>query len=86
MVKHLPEWIIRRYAKLWFKFKEEEFTKEQAETILESDRAIAVFLSDLRKAGWIEIKMSQDDARKTIYKLKEPTRTFIEELKELNTK
>lgn len=86
MVKHLPEWIIRRYAKLWFKFKEGEFTKEQAEKVLESDGAIAVFLSDLRKSGWIEIKMAQDDARKTIYKLKEPIRTFMEELKELNTK
>jgi DNA-binding MarR family transcriptional regulator len=84
MIKHLPEWIIRRYAKLWFKFKEKEFTKEQAEKVLGTDNAMAVFLSDLRKAGWMEIKMSQEDARKTIYKLNEPTKTFMEELKELN--
>lgn len=84
MAKHLPEWIIKRYAKLWFRFKEKEFTKEQAEKVLGTDGAIAVFFSDLRKAGWIDMSMSQDDARKTIYKLKEPTSTFIEELKELN--
>lgn len=84
MIKHLPEWIIKRYAKLWFKFKEKDFTKEQVEKVLGVDNATAVFLSDLRKAGWIEIKMSQEDARKTIYKLKEPASTFIEELKELN--
>lgn len=63
MVKHLPEWIIKRYAKLWFKFKEKEFTKEQAEKTLGKDNAMAVFLSDLRKSGWMEIKMSQEDAR-----------------------
>lgn len=34
MIKHLPEWIIKRYAKLWFKFKEKEFTKEQATKII----------------------------------------------------
>ena len=84
MTKHLPEWVIKRYAKLWFKFREEEFTKEQADKVLKEDGAIAVFLSDLRKAGWMKIKMSSEDARKTIYKLKEPTKTFIEELKELN--
>ncbi len=84
MVKHLPEWIVKRYAKLWFKFKENEFTKEQAEKTLGSDNALAVFLSDLRKSGWMEIKISQEDARKTIYKLKEPSKTFLEELKELN--
>jgi len=84
MVKHLPEWVIKRYAKLWFKIKDKEFSKEQADKILENDNAMAVFLSDLRKAGWMEIKMSQEDARKTIYRLKEPTTTFMEELKELN--
>lgn len=84
MTKHLPEWIIKRYAKIWFRFNEKEFTKDDVEKVLGKDNAIAVFLSDLRKAGWIEIKMSQEDARKTIYKLKEPAKTFMEELKELN--
>jgi len=83
MIKHLPEWIMKRYAKLWFKFKEKEFTKEQAEKIIGIDKAIAVFLSYLRKAGWMEMKMSQEDARKTIYQLKDPTKTFLQNLKEM---
>jgi len=84
MIKHLPEWIMKRYAKLWSKFKEKEFTKEQVEKVLPKDKAIAVFLSELRKAGWLEMKMSQKDARKTIYKLINPQEAIIEEIKELN--
>jgi len=30
MIKHLPEWIMKRYAKLWSEFKDKEFTKKQA--------------------------------------------------------
>ena len=74
MTKHLPEWIMRRYARLWNKTKEKEFTKEQAKKIMNDDKALAVFLSELRKAGWLEMKMSEEDARKTIYKLKDPTK------------
>ena len=83
MIKHLPEWIMRRYAKLWKKFKEKEFTKEQAKKTLGKDTAVAVALSELRKSGWLEMKMSQEDARKTIYKLKDPTKTIIEQIKEI---
>jgi len=83
MIKHLPEWIMRRYAKLWKKFKEKEFTKEQAKKTLGKDTAVAVALSELRKSGWLEMKMSQEDARKTIYKLKDPTKTILEQIKEI---
>lgn len=83
MIKHLPEWIMKRYAKLWKKFKNKEFTKEQAMKVLPKDSSIAVLLSELRKAGWMEIKMSQEDARKTIYQLKEPAKTFLQNLKEM---
>jgi DNA-binding MarR family transcriptional regulator len=86
MTKHLPEWIMIRYSKLWSKFKEKEFTREQAEKTIPSDSAIAVFFSELKKAGWIEMKMSQEDARKTVYKLKDPTKAIIEEINELNKK
>lgn len=84
MAQHLPEWIMKRYAKLWSRFKDKEFTREQAEKVMPNDGAIAVFFSDLRKAGWIEIKMHQDDARKTIYKLKNPEQAIKEEIKELS--
>jgi len=82
----LPEWIIRRHAKLWFKFKEKEFTKEQAKKIIPKDSAIAVFFSKLRKAGWMEMKMSKEDVHKTVYKLKNPKQAIMDELKELSKK
>ena len=50
MIQHIPEWLMARYSKLWLKFKENEFTKEQAEKVLKKDNALAVVLSDLRKA------------------------------------
>ena len=86
MAQHLPEWIMKRYAKLWSKLKDKEFTKANALKVLKNDNSTAVLLSELRKAGWLEMKMSEDDARKTIYKLKDPTKTFMEELRELSKK
>ena len=86
MIKHLPEWIMKRYAKLWNKFKDKEFTKEQAMNVLPKDSSLAVLLSELRKAEWMEIQLSQEDARKTIYKLKDPTKTFLQNLKEIAKK
>lgn len=86
MVQHLPEWIVKRYARLWSKFKDKEFTKAQAEKIIKNDKSLPVLLSELRKAGWLEMKMSNEDARKTIYKLKDPSKTFLEEIRELAKK
>ena len=78
MTENLPTWIMQRYSKLWSKFNDREFTKEQAEKLLGKDNAIAVFFSDLRKAGWLEIRIDQADARKTIYKLKNPKQAISE--------
>jgi len=86
MTQHLPEWIMIRYAKLWLKFKEKEFSKSEAEKILPKDTSIAVVLSDLKKYGWLEMKMDQKDARKTIYELKEPKKAISEEIRELARK
>ncbi len=86
MTKHLPEWIMKRYAKLWSKFKDREFTKPQAQKILNKDTSLPVLLSELRKAGWMEMRMSEEDARKTIYKLKDPKVAIMEQIKGLNKK
>ncbi len=86
MAKHLPEWIMMRYAKLWLRFKEKEFTIKQAKKVLKKDKALSVFLSEVRKSGWIEIRLDKDDARRTVYKLKNPNITIIEEIKELSKK
>lgn len=83
MTEHIPEWLMIRYSKLWLKFKDKEFTKEKAEKVLKKDNALAVVLSDLRKAGWLEMKMDEKDARKSLYKLKNPQDNIINEIKEL---
>ncbi len=84
MTKHLPEWIMKRYSKLWSKFKDKEFTKKDVEKLFNNDSANAVFLSELRKANWLEMKMDQTDARKSIYKLKDPTKAIQEMITEYN--
>jgi len=86
VTKHLPEWIMKRYSKLWIKFREKEFTRKQVLKIFPNDKSIAVFLSELRKSGWLEIKISEKDARKTIYKLKNPAKTILEEIREMGKK
>lgn len=86
MIKHLPEWIMQRYAKLWSKFKSKEFSRREAEKVISKDTAVAVFLSELKKAGWLEMKMDSKDARKTIYKLKAPEKAIKELIKDLGKK
>lgn len=84
VMKNLPTWIIQRYAKLWTKFRDKSFTKEQASQVLKNDNSLAVFFSDLRKSGWVIIESDESDARKTFYKLKDPQEAIIELIKELS--
>ena len=81
MTQPLPKWIQKRYAVLWKKFKNKEFTFEQAEKVLKDNAGINVFFSDLRKAGWLEVNLNQDDTRTRIYKLKSPDEGFKDMLK-----
>ncbi|TKJ17062.1 hypothetical protein CEE44_00825 [Candidatus Woesearchaeota archaeon B3_Woes] len=76
MTKPLPKWIQIRYAILWNKFKDKEFTFEQAKKALKDDAGINVFFSDLRKAGWLEVNIDDKDSRKRLYKLKNPEEGF----------
>ncbi len=81
MVNPLPKWEMKRYAILWNKFKSKEFTHEQASKVLGDDKKlVSVFLSDLKKAGWIDVALDPKDTRKRVYKLKEPN-IAVEELK-----
>jgi hypothetical protein len=79
----LPKWVMKRYLLLshelgdksykGFTFKE----AEQALKKLDSDnRIVALFLSELRKAGWLEAKQDKNDARKKIYLLKKHEEVF----------
>lgn len=83
MVKHLPEWAFVRYAKLWSKFKNKDFSYEEAKNLLKEKTAMSVLLSELKDAGWIEVKLNPQDTRKRIYKLKNPEKAVQEEIKEM---
>ncbi len=79
MTQPIPAWIQIRYAILWKKFKDKEFTFEQAEKILKKNqKGINVFFSDLRKAGWLEVSLNSDDTRKRVYNLKSPEQAYKE--------
>ena len=82
MAETIANWLLQRYAMLFRKYRDNEFTfKEAKKTIKEEDKVYAsMVLSELRKAGWIEIKINPDDARKRIYKLVMPE-TAIENIK-----
>ena len=72
MTKPLAKWIQIRYAVLWNYFHDKPFTFEELENSLKGMSAINMFLSDLRKAGWIEVKLNSKDTRKRVYRLKSP--------------
>lgn len=71
----IPSWLEKRHRALWNSFGESPFRFEDAAEILkqtmhDSEDQINVFLSELRKRGWIETEFDPEDARKRIYKLK----------------
>ena len=72
MTKPLPKWIMQRYSTLWNKFKDREFNHDDAFKTLNKDKMISIALSELRQSGWLEIKLDPNDARKRVYKLKNP--------------
>ena len=73
MVEPLPKWLMQRYSLLWVKFKDKEFNHEQAtKTLPDDERMVSVILSELRKAGWLEMRLDPEDARRRLYKLKSP--------------
>jgi type I restriction enzyme M protein len=64
---------MQRYSLLWVKFKDKEFNHGQAtKTLPDDERMVSVILSEMRKAGWLEMRLDPNDARKRLYKLKTP--------------
>ena len=75
MAKPIPKWVQERVSRIWKKYDSKELTFEMIEKVLKpmDDRnTISVFLNELKKAEWVEIKPSKEDMRKKIYTLKEP--------------
>lgn len=71
----LPKWLERRYSILWDSFRDSSFRMEDAvEVLVEKNKDkkedIAVFISELRKAGWLKVEFDPQDSRKRLYTLK----------------
>ncbi|MBI3587711.1 hypothetical protein HY095_00795 [Candidatus Micrarchaeota archaeon] len=87
MVELLPKWVMKRFLTLHAKFGEKTFDFEQAVKVLKKEMnddkpIVSLVLSDLRKAGWMKINISQEDARKREYTLVAPTIVFKEYIQE----
>ena len=75
MAKAIPKWVQERLSKIWKKYDSKELTFEMIEAVLSpmDDRnTISVFLNELKRAEWIEVKPSEKDLRKRIYIFKQP--------------
>ncbi|MEM2144995.1 MAG: class I SAM-dependent DNA methyltransferase [Candidatus Jordarchaeaceae archaeon] len=71
----LPNWLKNRYSLLWESFKDSSFSFDDAVKVLEeknkdNKEEVPVFLSELRKAGWLQTELDSSDARKRVYRLK----------------
>lgn len=80
MTKALPKWLTERYSLLWKSFKNNEFDHDKAVKILKEkkERLVSVVLSELKKYGWLTIKLHPEDSRKRIYRLKKPEDAILE--------
>ena len=77
MAKPIPKWIQERVSRLLNEYGDESgaLTFDMIEKVLspmDKKTTINVFLNELKKAGWVEVDSNADDARKKIYRLKEP--------------
>jgi len=87
-VELLPKWVMRRYLVLWNNFKDQDFSFDEALDVLsklpkpDDKKLAALFLSELRKAGWMDAKFNPDDARRRIYQLKPYEKIFEQVISE----
>ncbi len=81
----IPSWLEKRYNMLWEKYNISQFRFEDASNLLlekmhDSENQINVFLSELRKRGFLKVAFDPDDARKRIYTLKSRESVITETL------
>ena len=77
IISPLPKWIMKHYSKLWSKFKDKQFTHQQAEDLLKITNT-SIVLSRLKKYGWLGLTLDPNDSRKRLYKLKDPSEAVKE--------
>src|SRR4030066_203632 len=85
MKSEVPEWIDRRYEILWNSFGVKPFRFEDAAKILmdknkDSWEQVPVFLSQLRKAGFLLVEADVRDARQKLYRLQSRNEKIAEKL------
>jgi len=80
MSKPLAKWLMLRYAVLWKAFSQTEFSADDAAHILaeEKEQLVSVILSNLKRHGWLMMRLDPHDSRKRIYSLKNPERAIAE--------
>lgn len=78
MAETIQQWLQLRYATLFEKFGNKEFSLEQCTKVLEEKKEVAaVILSKLRKHGWLGVRPDEKNYRKSVYQLKEPENVMI---------
>lgn len=85
MNSDIPDWVERRRRILWDAFGDSTFRFEDAAKVLmeqnkDAWEQVPVFLSELRKAGWLSVESDVRDARQKLYKLKDKEEGFKEKL------
>lgn len=78
MARPLPKWIMQSYAKLWLAFKSREFDYDNASKIIRKKRLVSPILSELKRNGWLTVKLHPKDSRKRIYQLISPDKAIKE--------
>jgi len=86
-MKELKNWIENRYNVLWENFERKSFRADEAFEVLAqhkdtagSSEQVNIALSELRKAGFLEVELDPKDARKRIYTLKSKEEVISETL------
>jgi type I restriction enzyme M protein len=92
-VSKLKKWVENRYEVLWKHFEKDPFRADEALEVLSAHKDTAgssdqlnIALSELRKAGFLEVKLDPKDARKRIYTLKSKEDVISETLSPTNGK
>ena len=81
----MAEWIDRRYDILWEAFGDKTFRFEDAAKVLkeknkDAEEQVPVFLSQLRKAGFLSAESDAQDARQKVYRLQSREAKIVERL------
>lgn len=90
--KILQKWLLRRYLLMADNFSTRSFNFVDVEKFLkknfkDSNQIVSLVLSQLNKAGWLDVKIDPDDSRKRSYSLilmynKEAMKQLVAEVKE----